>query len=124
MPFTQFYKKRVFSIEGGQMKNTKKYIKLAELLAKEITGENSEKENLKIFENDKEIRQVAYSVQNKILKSEHLNKYKSYNVQKARRKVAWRIGFVQFTKNKKLWNVLFYASVIILSLIIGGSFLL
>jgi hypothetical protein len=104
------------------MKNTKKHIKLAELLAKEFIGKASdkEKEQLIFFEHEEETKQILSSAREKSFDIDHINKYKNYSVEKARKKIEWKIKFKQHSRTVKFWNVLRYASVIALPIALAG----
>jgi len=104
------------------MKNTKEHIKLAQLLAKELSGDLSEKEKkqLTFFEQDEEKREIILSVREKAIDSERLKRYKTFNVEEARKKVGWKIRFRKQTKPQKTFNLLRYAALIALPIALAG----
>lgn len=102
------------------MKKTKDHIKLAQFLAKELVGELSEKEKeqLTLFEQDEEKRGIISSVRRKAIDIERLERYQTFNVEEARKKVEWKIRFRK--QAKKAVSLLRYAAVFALPIAIAG----
>lgn len=100
------------------MNYTKEHIKLAELLAKELAGEltENEKKQLNLFESNDATKEIVNSVRQKPIDFDRISQYQQFNIDEARKKVAWRIKFQQRNKTRKLTQFLKYAAVIALPL--------
>lgn len=109
-----------YYIQEEEMKKTKDHIKLAQFLAKELVGELSEKEKeqLTLFEQDEEKRGIISSVRRKAVDIEHVERYQTFNVEEARKKVEWKIRFRK--QAKKAVSLLRYAAVFALPIAIAG----
>ena len=120
--FTHFLNLGVSTIQAEEMNNTQEHIKLAELLVKEFTGELSdkEKEELALFEKDEDKKQILSSVREKVFDADHIEKYQSFNMEEARKKVGWKIRFRQRSKKRNLVRFIRYAAVIALPIALAG----
>lgn len=109
-----------YYIQEEEMKKTKDHIKLAQFLAKELVGELSEKEKeqLTLFEQDEEKRGIISSVRRKAIDIERMERYQTFNVEEARKKVEWKIRFRK--QAKKAVSLLRYAAVFALPIAIAG----
>jgi ferric-dicitrate binding protein FerR (iron transport regulator) len=108
----------VSPIQEEEMNNTNEHIKLAELLVKELTGELSDKEmeQLALFEKEEDKKQIATSVRENAFDAERLERYKSFDVEAARKKVGWKVRFQQRSKKRNFTRFIRYAAIIAMPL--------
>ncbi|PKQ63929.1 hypothetical protein BZG02_07920 [Labilibaculum filiforme] len=100
------------------MKNTQEYIRLSQLLAKQLTGELSsiELEQITLLEKEEDKKDILNSVREKGIDFDRLERYQSFNLEEARKKVDWKIRFVEKSKKSSLIKMLRYAAVLALPL--------
>ena len=100
------------------MKNTQEHIKLAQLLAKQLAGELSDAEikQLTLFEKEEDKNEILSSVREKGIDFGRLERYQTFNLEEARKKVDWKIQFRQKNKKINFAKILRYAAILALPL--------
>jgi len=104
------------------MKSTQIYIEIAQLLAKQFAGKLSDKEKtqLMLLEKEEDKKEILLSVREKGLDFNRLERYRTFNLDEARKKVAWRIRFRQKNKKRNFMKIFRYAVAIALPLALAA----